>query len=260
MSRDEQLVQQTRDLLQTKLKNVRKAALAAALVPLAVVAVGQATPADAQQMHRVRAKVTQAEQGQFKYEFTLVNASMAGASGGNATGASGATDGEGPARPWIVDWQLPLYAKEDVANVKVPEGWAFEIIAPTAETEYYNKPNSPYGKHAWAWSTKSDLTLQKGDKPDVYGGNPAVFTKPPFILHFYAKSQPGGEKPIPVNPVGSLELMSGFEFTSKYDAINAPFVPVYYNQQDPAANSNVALIPNSPAFQKALNTKVSSAN
>lgn len=263
-SNESELRARSQAILQARVRNIRKVALAAAIVPLAVAAAaGGSAAADASaksaQNHRVKYTVTKVADQKFKYEFTLINASLPGASGG----AQGTTDiapsEEGPARPWIVDWQLPIFDAADVSEIKAPKGWAFEIIKPTAETPTYNSPASPWGKHPWVWSATEDPLLKKEDQANLYGPNPGVFAKPPLVVHWYSVNSAAEGKPMPANPLGSLEMMKGFEFVSKYAETAAPFLPVYYNQQDVASLAGKAATPNSPSFQKAASVKVSSA-
>jgi len=254
----------SQEILQARLGGLKKAALAAALVPLAVAAAGSGAAADAPvkspQNHRVKAQVSQAG-GVYRYEFTLINASLPGASGGAQGTVDVAPADGGPARPWIVNWQLPLFDPSDVSDVKVPEGWAYEIVRTDAKGACYNNPESPFGKHPWAWSPATDPLLKKPDEAKVYGPNPAVFARPPYILNFYCLTAPDESgRPMPVNPLGSLDMMKGFSFTSKYPATAAPFLPVYYNQQDIASLPGKAMIPDSPGLRKAASVQVSSAN
>lgn len=244
-------------LLESTLRNAGKAALAAALVPLAV---ASSTPAKAELNSRVTAKVTQVE-GQYKYEFTVINTSIPGASGGIEVETSGAASGFGPERPWIVNWQLPLFNAEDISNIKAPAGWAFEIVAPAEEAEYYNNPESPYGKSSWAWSATSDPVLNSDDpeNANAYGTNPGVYAKPPLIINWYSVVEPGDDGNMaPASPIGALDALKGFEFTSKYPAVGSPYVPRFFMQGENPSAPGKAVVPASPSYEKALEVQISS--
>lgn len=232
-------------LLKNRLRKVQKCALAAALVPLAVASASTAGDMSA----RVRATVTP-EAGAYKYEFTIVNTSDPGAS-------AAANTAIGPGRPWIVSWSIPLFDKADVSNVKVPEGWAFEIIEANGKSDIYNNEEGIFGQIAWAWKVGEDPALKsRRNGPDFYGNKPVLFEKPPYLLHFYSVTTKIEDKVLPAAPVGAMEVLKGFSFVSKYEQVNIPFVA---NTHRPIGEKSATLMgnavaPNSPALQKAITT------
>ncbi len=110
----------TRRLLLGPLKHVRKAALAASLVPLGSVALNESAMAQ-ENTSRVDATVTPVGE-QFRYDFTVFNTSF------GAPSILGAAGGEG-GTPIIVDWELPLFdlGDLDIASIDSPDGWSYEI-------------------------------------------------------------------------------------------------------------------------------------
>jgi len=260
----------SQELLETKLARVQKVALAAALVPLALAG---SAPSQADLLAKVKVNVTKTGAA-YNYEFSIMNLSDASASGGASAAAgpasgdpdeavalapgqatAGGASGFSQGQPWLVEWSVPVFNAKDVSNIKAPEGWAYEVIRPVATSASYNNIKAPFGKTAWSWSATTDPVLKK--EKLAYTGNPSVFQKPPLIIHFYSKATKADGKLAPVKPVGPMEMVTGFSFTSPYQAANVPTVSSMFGGKKARPVIVKAVTPNSPSLKKAGGVKIS---
>lgn len=255
-----EVARKSQELLDGKLRRVKKAALAAALVPLA--AAGTAVPSQAVMVAKVKTSVTKSDAG-YAYEYTIMNLSDPGdpEQSDSSSGPPASAMGEG--QPWLIEWSVPVFDAKDVTNVKTPEGWGYEVVKTTATSQAYNNPGAPFGKLGWVWSPTADPVM-KSTKPEdahAYGANPAVFQKPPFVLHFFSKTTVNDDGvTVPVKPITPMDMLTGFGFTSPYNATTAPYVTYLRIQGKNTALMGKAVSPKSPALEKAVSVKVSSAS
>lgn len=152
----------------------------------------------------------------------------------------------------ITNLWFPLFDESDVFEVRSPQGWAYEIIAPDAETAYYNHESAFYGFYRWDYSPANDPTLVTD--PDAYPV-PEVFIDPPLIIHWYAVPNTDGT---PLRPVHKGNSLTGFGFRSEYGGTAAPYMagwdhldPTIGDPPLPGTRLNIVL-PNSPAYQAAI--------
>lgn len=228
-------------MLQGSLKCVQAATLAVALVPLGAVAVAPAEAGVAiQRSSRVDATVIppgglgNPSATEFLYLFEVFNT----------------TPGSGLGINRIVDWELPIFALTDVANIMSPSGWLSEVIAPTATTAVYNNPTGTYGLYSWNYNPATDPLLVAN--PNLYGPNPGAFVSPPFIIHWFTDDD-GGEGP--VAPIFEGDSLPGFSFMSDFGGTSAPYLASWFFQPprggDPPIPERPGFaFPNSDSFQQ----------
>lgn len=226
-----ELSARTRQLLSGPLKHVRKASLAAALVPLGSVALTESAMAQ-ENTSRVDAVVTPVG-SQFRYDFTVFNTSFFSSAGA----------------PIIIDWELPLFelGDLDLGSIQSPFGWSHEIIAPPY--------NTSQGTNVWTTydpATDPLLDPMQGGDPNLYGPNPEAFDMPPYVLHWFDDAGLGSGSTEGIFP---QSFLSGFSFVSDYSSRNAPYMASWTSFPprggDPPIPGSGFGSPNSPARQAA---------
>lgn len=232
---------QRRQLLASRMKAVRKAAIAAALIPLAAAVPSQASI----QLYSSRVDSTvETHAGTFLYQFTVVNT----------------TPGSSGSGPTIVDWELPLFDAADVEQIMSPAGWTYEIVTPNQTTPFYNNAAGPYGQYKWDWTPTGDPTVDPaiGGDPAAYGPTPDKFRHPTLVLHWYTTyALDDLQRVIPDNPILVQSALGGFSFASNYAPANAPYLSSWYRLpprpgDPPVPGGNVGFVPRSPAFDAAV--------
>jgi hypothetical protein len=185
--------------------------------------------------------------GNYDYGYSIINTSTPHAAGFDQV---------------IVDWELPIFALDDVLIVFDPPGWRHEFVTPRQSTLYYNNPSGPYGHYRWSYDPAFDPFIAMVGLTAAYGPNPNVFIDPPYIIHWYTCALEADPScPDGGNPIREGDSLSGFRLVSFWPERNAPYQASFAYLPpatgDPPIPGRLGFIsPNSPARQAAQNAGV----